>query len=59
MIEELNVGDSPSIETTHDVLIFTSDFSLDALIAIHKIGLLIQVLVSMLLPVRSGSPCMQ
>ena len=33
-IEELNVAESPSIETTHDVIIFAFDFSLDALIAL-------------------------
>ena len=39
-IDELNVVESPAIETTHDVLIFTLDFSLDVLIAISKIGFL-------------------
>ena len=35
-IEELNVVESPTIETTHDVLIFTLDFSLDVLIALDE-----------------------
>ena len=33
-IEEPNVVESPSIETTHDVLIFTLEFSLDVLISL-------------------------
>ena len=33
-IKEINVLEPPSIETTHDVLIFTLDFSPNALIAL-------------------------
>ena len=35
-IEELNVVEFPTIETLHGVLTFTSEFSLDALIALDE-----------------------